>query len=119
MDRVQRHLPGRTAHSGRHSRGGMKKIFVLCFFLSATGALGADDFLDKVDQALTISTFHDQVRARLSGLLDLEYYHFPQPPPGLIHATGHDLFNPRLSLFLDTEVGPYVYVFAQARLDRG
>ena len=50
----------------------MKKIFLLCFLASALRALGADDFLDRVDQALTITMFHDQVRARVSGLLDFE-----------------------------------------------
>ena len=52
-------------------------------------------------------------------MLDLEYYRFPQRPPGLIFAGGHDLFNPRLSLFLDGQLGPQLYLFAQARADRG
>ena len=82
-------------------------------------AFAAEDFLDEVDEALTISVFHDQVRARVSGLLDLEYYHYPQPPPGLIRAEGHDLFAPRLSVFLDAKIGPNVYFFAQTRVDTG
>lgn len=90
-----------------------------CLLLSLARAISAEDFLDRVDQALTISTFHDQVRVRVSGLLDLEYYNFPQPPPGLIRADGHDLFRPRLSLFLDAQLGPQVYVFAQSRFDTG
>jgi len=97
----------------------MRAIAVVAFLAATVSAFGAEDFLDRVDQALTISTFHDQVRVRISGSLDLEYYHFPQPPPGLIRATGHDLFNPRLSLFLDAQLGPKVYFFAQTRLDRG
>lgn len=88
-------------------------------FASVTPALGAESFLDEVDQALTISAFHDQVRARVSGLLDLEYYNFPQPPPGLIRADGHNLFAPRLSVFLDAKIGPNVYFFAQSRVDTG
>ena len=59
------------------------------------------------------------MRARVSGLLDLEYYHFPQPPPGLIRADGHDLFAPRLSVFLDAKIGPNVYLFVQTRVDTG
>ena len=70
-------------------------------------------------EALTISLFDDQVRARVSGLLDLEYYHFPQPPPGLIRADGHNLFAPRLSVFLDAQIGPNVYLFVQSRVDTG
>ena len=55
----------------------------------------------------------------MSGLLDLEYYQYPQPPPGLIRASGHDLFAPRLSLFLDARAGRAIYVFAQTRIDTG
>jgi len=88
-------------------------------FASVAPALGAESFLDEVDQALTISAFHDQVRARVSGLLDLEYYNFPQPPPGLIRADGHNLFAPRLSVFLDAKIGPNVYLFVQSRVDTG
>lgn len=95
------------------------RLFCVCLFLAAIRGAGAQDFLDRVDQALTISVFHDQVRARVSGLLDLEYYNFPQPPPGLIRADGHNLFAPRLSLFLDAQAGPQIYFFAQARLDTG
>jgi hypothetical protein len=35
-------------------------------------SLGAQDILDKLDDALTLSAFDAQVRARISGLLDLE-----------------------------------------------
>ncbi|MEO5717817.1 MAG: hypothetical protein ABIR29_04515 [Chthoniobacterales bacterium] len=90
-----------------------------CLLASAMRSLSAEDFLDDVDRALTISAFDDQVRARVSGLLDLEYYHYPQPPPGLIRAEGHDLFTPRLSLFLDAKIGPHVYFFTQTRIDTG
>ena len=88
-------------------------------FASVAPALGAEGFLDEVDQVLTISAFHDQVRARVSGLLDLEYYNFPDPPPGLIRADGHNLFTPRLSVFLDAKIGPNVYLFVQSRVDTG
>ncbi len=90
-----------------------------CLLLAALRPASAEDFLDRVDQALTMSTFHDQVRARVSGLLDLEYYNFSQPPPGLIRADGHDLFTPRLSLFLDAQIGSHLYFFAQSRFDTG
>jgi hypothetical protein len=81
-------------------------------------AFGADDFLDAVDDALTVSGWHDTVRARLSGTVDLEYYQSALPAPGLIFSSGRDLFNPRLSLFLDAQLGPRVYLFAQGRADR-
>ena len=95
------------------------RVFCGCLLALAAARLEAEDFLDRVDDALTISAFHDQVRARLSGLLDLEGYSFQQPAPGLIYASGNALFNPRLTFFLDAQLGPKVYVFSQARLDRG
>ena len=79
----------------------------------------AEGFLDRVDESLTISAFHDQVRARLSGTLDLEAYHFDTPAPGLIATPDDSLFNPRLTLFLDAQLGSHAYLFAQARADRG
>lgn len=81
--------------------------------------LRAQGTFDRVEEALKVSLLQDRVRLRASGLLDLEYYRFPQRPPGLILAEGHNLFNPRLSLFLDGQLGPRFYLFAQARADRG
>jgi len=86
--------------------------------LAATGH-AADDFIDQLDGALTVSAMNDWFRARLSGTLDLEGYHFSQPAPGFIDATGNSLFNPRLSLFLDAQLGESIYFFAQGRVDRG
>ncbi len=80
--------------------------------------LRAQDFLDRLDEHLTITAFDDNVRARLSGTIDLEYYHFQQPAPGLIDASGSDLFNPRVTAFFDAQLGGQIYFFAQARLDR-
>jgi len=90
-----------------------------CLFACTVRAFEIDDFLDRLDTALTISAFHDNFRARLSGTLDLEIYHFEQPAPGLIDSSIDTLFNPRLTLFLDAQVGSQIYFFAQSRLDRG
>jgi hypothetical protein len=94
-------------------------IIALCFMAMATAAFGADDFLDPVNDALTISAFHDCFRARLSGTLDVEGYALQQPPPGLIFTDKDHLFNPRLSLFLDAQLGQHIYAFVQSRVDRG
>src|SRR5204863_7256864 len=91
----------------------------LCVFACTACAFDIDDFLDRLDTALTISAFQDNLRARLSGTLDLEIYHFEQPAPGLIDSNIDTLFNPRLTLFLDTQIGSQIYFFAQSRLDRG
>src|SRR6266568_7195521 len=93
--------------------------FSLCVFACTACAFDVDDFLDQLDTALTISAFHDHLRARLSGTLDLEIYHFEQPAPGLIDSSVDTLFNPRLTLFLDAQVGSHIYFFSQSRLDRG
>src|SRR5437763_5990046 len=95
------------------------RAFSLCIFACTACAFDIDDFLDRLDTALTISAFHDNLRARLSGTLDLEIYHFQQPAPGLIDSSIDTLFNPRLTLFLDTQIGSQIYFFAQSRLDRG
>lgn len=91
----------------------------LCLLASTTRALEVDDFLDRLDAALTVAAFQDNLRARLSGTIDLEGYHFQQPAPGLIDSKVDSLFNPRLTLFLDAQFGSHVYFFAQSRLDRG
>ena len=99
----------------------MKLLRVFSLFLLActARALEVDDLLDRLDAALTVSAFQDNLRARFSGTIDVEGYHFQQPAPGLINSKTDNLFNPRLTFFLDAQVGPQIYFFAQARLDRG
>jgi hypothetical protein len=87
--------------------------------LAAAPSARAEDWLDRVDEALSFANDDASVRARFSGLLDIEGYHFTQPSPGLIFSDGTELVNPRLTLFFDAQLGPHVYVFAQSRLDRG
>src|SRR5216110_2841192 len=95
------------------------QIFSLWLFACTACAFDIDESLDQLDSTLTISWFHDNFRARLSGTVDLEFYNFQQPAPGLIDSEIDNLFNPRLTLFLDAQAGSQVYFFAQARLDRG
>src|SRR5262249_14113719 len=78
----------------------------------------AQEFLDRVDQMLSLSVLNDQVRAHLSVTLALEVYNFQQPAPGLIDSHSDTLFNPRLTLFLDAQAGSQIYAFTQVRLDR-
>jgi hypothetical protein len=99
----------------------MKALAALtvCLMACATQAADLDDFFDRLDSALTVSAFQQNLRARVSGTLDLEAYHFEQPAPGLIDSKIDNLFNPRLTLFLDAQYGSHIYFFAQSRLDRG
>ncbi|MEO8613724.1 MAG: hypothetical protein ABI600_01170 [Luteolibacter sp.] len=86
--------------------------------MTAVTAWG-EDLLDRLDDTLTFSGFNDQLRARVSGTLDLEYYNFSDAAPGLIFSDDSYLLNSRLSLFFDAQVGPKIYLFSQARVDQG
>ena len=99
----------------------MKTLRVLGFCIVALTAvrIEAEDLLDRIDEALTFSAFQDRVRTRLSGTLALEGYSIQQPAPGIIDTTRDTLFNPRLTLFLDAQLGSEVYLFVQSRADRG
>lgn len=111
--------PGNTpASSGRKVRG-------FAAWLAALGlaggipALKAQAFLDAIDGALSAETMQGQVRVQASGTLELEGYRFSQPSPGLLFTAGRSLLNPRLSVYLDAELGRRLYAFAQFRADRG
>ena len=93
--------------------------FSLCVFACTACAFDIDDVFDQLDNALTVSLLQDNLRVRLSGTLDLEFYNFEQPAPGLIDSKTDNLFNPRLTLFLDAQLGSQIYLFAQSRVDRG
>jgi hypothetical protein len=99
----------------------MKPILCLglLLVLGAMMARASEAFFDRVEDALTWSAFRGEIRARLSGTLDVEGYAVQLPAPGVIHSPDHTLFNPRLSVFLDAQAGSRVYAFAQARADRG
>src|SRR5438067_3217727 len=98
----------------------MNLLRALASFLACTAyATEPDDFLAQLAAALTIAAFHDNLRLRLSGKIDLEPYHLQQPAPALIDSKIDNLFNPRLTLFLDAQIGSHIYFFTQARLDRG
>ena len=60
-------------------------VFILCTLALSAMRLEAEDFLDRIDDAVTFSAWHDVLRARFSGLFDLEGYQFDRPAPGLIH----------------------------------
>jgi hypothetical protein len=95
------------------------RVVCLCLFLFQANALAIDDFLDRLGETLTITAFNNSVRARLRGTFDMEIYHVDGPAPGLIFIEDGFLWNPRLSLSLDAQLGTTIYFFGQARLDRG
>ena len=95
--------------------------FALCAVASLSFQAGAAQiqWLQQLDDALFLQSAQGWFRSDLSGLLDLEGYYIDQNPPGLIIRDNDFFFNPRLSLFLDTKLGPHFYSLVQARFDRG
>ncbi|MEO6246909.1 MAG: hypothetical protein ABIQ12_15895 [Opitutaceae bacterium] len=85
----------------------------------APAVFAADEFFDRLRETLTFSANEGRVRARVSGLLDLEAYDLQPPTPGVIDTKARRLFAPRLTAFLDAQFGPRTYAFAQLRADRG
>ncbi|MEY2529197.1 MAG: hypothetical protein QOJ05_1287 [Verrucomicrobiota bacterium] len=96
-----------------------RALLVLAVAASGSAEVRAQDFLDRLDESLTFSGFDNQARLRLSGTLDLEAYAFDGTAPGLIRTPSDALFNPRLTMFVDAQVGAPIYIFAQTRIDRG
>jgi len=94
---------------------------LIAFLLAACwqSAQAAEDIIDTLDDHLSISTSDGAIGARLSGLLDLEGYLYQLPAPGLIYSDHNFLLNPRLSAYLDVQLGPELYAFAEMRVDRG
>ena len=91
---------------------------LLLALVVAPSALAAD-VARRVEDALTVRSPGGSVRARLSGLADLEGWWTDDPPPGLVFGEGEAFVNPRLTLFLDVWLGERLYAMAQARVDRG
>jgi hypothetical protein len=96
----------------------LRSICTAFLFLTPVAAF-CDDWSDRVSEALSFSVADDQLGARISGTLDLEYYDFSGAAPGLIFTDNSYLWNPRLTLFLDAQAGSNFYFFVQARVDRG
>lgn len=102
----------------------MKPSLRLALLLAALHALApaaraGEYFLDDVGEALSFRAFDGHVHARISGTLDLEVYQFSNPSPALIYDDGAPFIQPRLTVFLDLQIGREFYVFAQARADQG
>src|SRR3974390_335569 len=96
----------------------MKLSPILLTLLVVAVNVRGQEWLDKVDDNLTLKSRNGFFTTHLSGLLDLEGYYVDQRPPGLLFED-ESFFNPRLTFFLDTTLGPHFYSLVQARLDKG
>ncbi|HUR58191.1 MAG TPA: hypothetical protein VM029_10810 [Opitutaceae bacterium] len=97
----------------------LRHLTCLALVAAALPARGAEEVFDRIEDALSWSAADARVRTRVSGLMDLEGYSFQQPVEALVHTNSHALFSPRLSVFFDAQLGAGIYLFAQARADRG
>ncbi|MEY2564073.1 MAG: hypothetical protein QOH88_2266 [Verrucomicrobiota bacterium] len=77
------------------------------------------DYFENIHEALYFHDAQDRVRLQISGLVDVEMYFIDRPAPALIFADREFLLNPRLTLFVDAQIGSQIYFFAQTRVDRG
>ena len=93
-------------------------LAILALVLTSRMTVRAE-FFEKVQNSLSLNDSQDRFYLQLSGLVDLDAYLMDQPAPGLIFSTRNFLLSPRLRLFLDGQIGPNIYVFAQTRVDRG
>ena len=96
----------------------MKAMLALLGTVALTGPCGAQEWLDRVDDALSLKSANGVYEARLSGLFDLEGYSVDQRPPGLLYPS-QSFINYRTTFFVDAMAGRHFYAFLQARLDRG
>ena len=78
----------------------------------------AQEWLDQVEDKLSLNSNNGFFRSSLTGLLDAEGYYVDQRPPGLLYGD-QSFFNPRATFFVDATLGNHFYAFVQARLDRG
>lgn len=92
---------------------------IVGFLALAVLARGADEFFDRLEDALTFSAPDTRLRARVSGSFEFEWYAVQLPAPGLLSTVDGRLTAPRLNVFLDAQLGAGVYFFSQARGDRG
>jgi hypothetical protein len=105
-----------------HKLADPRRFFVLAALVLAaltTPARAVEELFDRLDTALTFSAAAGSARARVSGLLDLEGYRVQLPAPGVLETADGSLLEPRLTVFLDAQLGPRAYLFAQARADHG
>ncbi|HEY1082633.1 MAG TPA: hypothetical protein VGE29_10245, partial [Prosthecobacter sp.] len=97
----------------------IRPCLLASLLLLCAPVLPAQELLEKIDDALTLSTADGRFRADLSGLLDLELYAPDAPAMGLLNTDDDLFFNPRLTLFLDLQATEHLRAHAQMRVDRG
>jgi hypothetical protein len=96
----------------------MKAILALLGTVALAVPGQAQEWLDWLDDTLSLRSPNGVYQVRLSGLFDLEGYYVDQRPPGLLYPA-QSFVNYRTTFFVDATAGKHFYAFLQARLDRG
>ena len=98
----------------------MKTIGLLFGVMAAAlpAAVRVDELFDRAGEALTFADAGGTYRARISGAVELEAFFPSEPVSDLVFSDRDAFLNPRLTVFLDAQLGPRWYLFAQARVDR-
>lgn len=79
----------------------------------------AQEFLDALDEKLVYTSAEGKVQADLSVIADLTLCAAEPPAQGLLFTDGDFFLAPRLSAFLDVQLGDRVILHGQMRADRG
>lgn len=98
----------------RPNKSFLSVVFALALVLDASA-----DFMRDLHHALSLDDPQDRFHLQLSGLVDAENYFIDGHAPGLLFTDDNVLFNPRLTIYLDAQIGARIYLFVQARVDRG
>ena len=87
--------------------------------LSPLADASAQEFLDAWDEKLVYTSAEGKVQADLSVMADLTLFAAEPPSQGLLFTDGDVFLAPRLSAFLDVQLGERVILHGQMRADRG
>ena len=85
----------------------------------AAADASAQDFLDALGEKLAYTSDDGQVQAVLSVIADLTLFAAERPAQGLLVTSGDLFLAPRMSAFLDVQLGKRVLMHGQMRADRG
>jgi hypothetical protein len=103
----------------RPCRNTFIKRHALLAMLALVANSPAQEFLDRLDEALLLQNESGSLRVDVSVLSDIEVYVAETPAPGLLFQEDDAFVNPRLAVFLDIHATDYLQLHSQMRVDRG
>jgi hypothetical protein len=97
----------------------IRACIAIAVMLLAVNEAIAQDFLDALDEKLSYTSDEGNVRANLSFIGDVTLFAAEPPAQGLLFTNSDVFLAPRLSAFLDVQLGQRLLLHAQMRADRG